>query len=134
MMKFDSEKLNETAELLSSAHRMAENTFKYSFNEMARGSAKKEMELIMVALSVISDAIQRQDGCEYCCTNDWERKPLSTFETSFNNFETEEHDIGIDDYEGGHRIASTWGNNGPSVDVRFCPSCGRNLTEKEGGE
>ena len=131
MMKFDSEKLNETAELLSSAYRMAENTFEYSFNEMARGSAKKEMELFMVALSVISDAIQRQDGCEYCCTNDWERKPLSTFKTSFNNFETEEHDIGIDDYEGGYRIATTIRCNGPSFDIRYCPACGRKL-EVEG--
>lgn len=129
MMKFDSEKLNETAELLSSAYRMAENTFEYSFNEMARGSAKKEMELFMVALSVISDAIQRQDGCKYCAVNDWEREPLATFETTFDNWIAEKHEVSIEDCKGEYSIISSPGCPGPSFDIRFCPICGRQLDE-----
>lgn len=89
----------------------------------------EQAQLYRTALAALRDALQRQEGCEYCCTNDWERKPLSTFEISFNNFETEEHDIGIDDYEGGYRIATTIGCNGPSFDIRYCPACGRKLDE-----
>ena len=94
----------------------------------------EQTQLYRTALSALRDVQARQKGCKYCAINDWERKPLATFNTYFNNYEEEQHEIGIDDYEGGYRIASTLGNNGPSVDVRFCPNCGRNLTEKEGGE
>lgn len=79
------------------------------------------------ALSALREKQERGQGCKYCAINDWERKPLATFNTYFNNYEEEQHEIGIDDYEGGYRIASTLGNSGPSVDIRFCPSCGRPL-------
>lgn len=103
--------------------------------DMARHSIK----LYTTALVALREQMKRSEGCEFCRPNDWEREPLGTFEIIRDDYSIEEHEIGIDDFDGGYRIATTIMFHGPSFDINYCPVCGRQLfgnsdQAKEGGE
>jgi len=59
---------------------------------------REKRGVFFTALYAMREVLARREGCEHCVVNDWERKPLATWETSFDNCTTEKHEMHIEGY------------------------------------
>ena len=82
----------------------------------------------MTQMSDLERAIKHH-GCEYCTDKSWERKPLSRWETSFNNWTFEACELSIEEYSGENFLSASPSHAGPFIEISFCPMCGRYLAD-----
>ena len=88
---------------------------------------REKRGVFFTALYAMREELARREGCEHCVVNDWERKPLATWETSFDNWTTEKHEMRIEGYKKDFAIGSSQGHQGPEFEIHFCPKCGKKL-------